>query len=479
MARDVEPPEIAQIFVGRRDELEWLRRTLDDRAPRPSWIVGPAGSGKTALVRAYVEANDLYYRTVIHTAARDLVSPRALPAIIAARLGRSVGERVLRARGGSAARDETSDVNEIIFDVSPRRPILVAIDELDAVPRRQMEQLVSYSVRWPDRVRFILIARSLNATSIRSREQFRVLQLGNLNAADALEMLQRRLEYAGEDTEIAAEVIRGVREAELAVERITPRLLIRVTARVLQQRDVRTALGDVLLAEFRETTNLVITPETDRMRVVPTAALAQTDVVTPSSNILTASPLIAVPSYQQFWRSKLDRLEELASAKTIKETELQQFFEDNDFLLRGIEYERVIAHPILERDDDGDLIPDFFLKLIGNDFIDILDLKLPTEKLIVGPRDRKHASAAVAAAIAQVREYRAYFDNPVYRKRVRDAYGVTGYRPGTVVVIGRTPGDVSEEKRRRVFDELPPHLRLVTYDDLLARMRRSMWQNRW
>ena len=116
--------------------------------------------------------------------------------------------------------------------------------------------------------------------------------------------------------------------------------------------------------------------------------------------------------------------------------------------------------------------PDFFLQPLGSQYADILELKLPTRKLIVGIRDRLHFSSSVNKAVAQVREYRDYFEDSKRRRLVADKYGLTAYRPSVAVIIGRTPEYLGEEKLRQILESTPGYTKIITYDQLFSRMRR-------
>src|SRR5262249_40275511 len=124
------------------------------------------------------------------------------------------------------------------------------------------------------------------------------------------------------------------------------------------------------------------------------------------------------------------------------------------------------------RDGTGPLIPDFMLEPSGG-FADVLDLKRPSASLVTGRRDRLHQTAPVTEAIAQVREYRAYFDDPVHRDALHERYGLQAYRPTVAVIIGRDPGPGRDPlELQRIWDELPGHVRIMTYDQLLRQVRR-------
>jgi len=82
------------------------------------------------------------------------------------------------------------------------------------------------------------------------------------------------------------------------------------------------------------------------------------------------------------------------------------------------------------------LIPDVFLPPGDDKLADIWNLRLPSVPLIVGTKDRLSLSSAVCGALAQVREYRDYFEDPQNRQKVADRYGLTAYRPNVAVEIG-------------------------------------------
>jgi len=125
----------------------------------------------------------------------------------------------------------------------------------------------------------------------------------------------------------------------------------------------------------------------------------------------------------------------------------------------------------LDRRDLGSLIPDFFAELPNEGYFDIIDLKKPDEQLIVGTKNRRGLSAAVYSAVNQLRLYRDFFENPRQRKAFHERYGLNGWKPKIVVVIGRTPRGKSLEEfitaKRSLFDA-----EILTYDDILDRAKR-------
>jgi hypothetical protein len=206
--------------------------------------------------------------------------------------------------------------------------------------------------------------------------------------------------------------------------------------------------------------------------VLPSTELGTSEILLAPGLEISATPRITYRATRGFWLPEAARLEDLINDPSVREHDLQVFFEENPDLLAGTSYDRVVPHPVLARDEKGPLIPDFMLEPTGG-FADVLDLKLPGVQLVTGPANRLHPTARITEAVAQVREYRAYFDDPVHRQVVQDRYGLQAYRPTVAVVIGRDPGPGRDPlELQRIWDDLPGHVRIMTYDQLLRQVRR-------
>ncbi|TPG12910.1 DUF4263 domain-containing protein [Pedococcus bigeumensis] len=208
-----------------------------------------------------------------------------------------------------------------------------------------------------------------------------------------------------------------------------------------------------------------------RVAVARAVRMPESLLLTPTSERLRAAPLVTLGRASRDWSGEIAELEDLINDAAVKEQDLQRFFERNPNFLTGIEYDRVVPHPVLARDGDGPLIPDFMLDVTGA-HADVLDLKLPTAPLVTGAKDRRHFGRAVRDALAQVREYGAYFDIPANRESVQQRYGLLAYRPQLTVVIGRTPALDDPLQLRRLWDDRPPGSKVITYDDLLQNVKR-------
>lgn len=172
-------------------------------------------------------------------------------------------------------------------------------------------------------------------------------------------------------------------------------------------------------------------------------------------------------------QSTLTEFEDLINWQNVSETDIQRFLEKHPELLLGDLYRTLHSQLILDRGDKGALIPDFFAELTHGRHFDLIDLKKPNEKLIVGTKNRRGFSAAVNTAIGQLREYRDYFDDSRQRKKFYETYGLRGWKPRIAVVIGRNPQCQEYETfiraRRTVFDA-----EIVTYDDIIERAKRRL-----
>jgi tetratricopeptide (TPR) repeat protein len=159
------------------------------------------------------------------------------------------------------------------------------------------------------------------------------------------------------------------------------------------------------------------------------------------------------------------------------ERDFQSFFEEHpNFLLALGDYVRLHPQLVLHEEDGGKLIPDFFLEKLNSSYVDICDLKRPTMELMRRQARRDRFRDGVMEAVAQVKRYRDWFDDPANRRAFEQRFGLNGFRPRVVVVVGRASSFYAEVDRRRAEETLPDFVRLATYDDIVARAR--LWQSR-
>lgn len=215
---------------------------------------------------------------------------------------------------------------------------------------------------------------------------------------------------------------------------------------------------------------LIVPDASGRLRVEPATRLPTAQVqLHPGSE--SVAPWLIFQRSRGIWLPAADALEELINDPSLREQDLQDFFERHPHLLLRDGFARLIPHPVLSI-DEGDLIPDFMLEPVGLDAANIVELKLPSERVVVGRGKRLKLAEGVMSAVAQVREYRAFFDDPTARSAFRDRYGVEAYRPHAAVLIGREPAGADPLQLRRIWTELPGGVQVSTYDELVRKIRR-------
>jgi len=166
----------------------------------------------------------------------------------------------------------------------------------------------------------------------------------------------------------------------------------------------------------------------------------------------------------------IEEFEELMNDKRAKEQDFQEFFERNDEFILNDEYRCAHSKIVLEREDEGPLIPDFVMQPIDQSGLcDILELKTPHVNVFVLKKNRLRFSAAVMEAAAQLREYSIYFDEQRNREKVYAKYSVEAYKPRMIVVLGRS-GTLSPVEIRKAESDLG-NIKLKTYDEILAQAK--------
>jgi len=167
---------------------------------------------------------------------------------------------------------------------------------------------------------------------------------------------------------------------------------------------------------------------------------------------------------------KISDFERLTNEPELKEKDLQSFLEANpEFLFFGTRYKKIFPQIVLEREGKPNLIPDFVLERVTDGYCDILDIKLPDERVLVGPDERRRFSYSVEDAIAQVSEYREYFDDPSNRENIERIHGVKIYKPNILVLIGDSK-NIDVEELIRIRDRRKDG-EVITYSELVRQMR--------
>lgn len=413
-------------------EQESIRRAVT--APGVTFVLGPAGSGKTKVALQVV---------------RDLPTERVF-AVTCWDAG-SLDEIERQAR----TKLETGLPGAVV--------ILDGLDDLPSAP--SLERLTRFTqALWLGQAHVLLLSRTAPEGL---REAFRKADTPQRHYS----IIELRWSYTSLISALWAAADRG-RQHGNAVDAVVA-LLESAARHPNVVRALMSAVQSQLVGDGVLAPDLMFVPDRSGLiRVLPSTGMELTGLEIAPGRVIAATPWIAYKATRDFWLPDASELEELINDPAVREADLQEFFERHPHLLAGTSYDRVVAHPVLARDQDGPLVPDFMLEPVGGGFADVLDLKLPSVRLIVGRKDRVRLSAHVAEALSQVREYRAYFEDSRRRQAVRERYGLQAYRPTAAVLIGRDPGPGQDKfELKRLWDELPGHVRIITYDELLRQVR--------
>jgi hypothetical protein len=212
--------------------------------------------------------------------------------------------------------------------------------------------------------------------------------------------------------------------------------------------------------------HIALVSEGDSIRVVPYHGHGIHNIDT-DRGLLTVRPsrVGASTQWARFARAIVE-FEELVNMPGVREAEIERLLREHPLFLRGLNYGQVYHQVILPLGDGTSLRPDVIAEPAGGGWAEILDLKLPSERIYVGGGDRPRLSAAIADAASQLRAYARYFEDRTVAERIEREYGFRCYKPRQAVIIGRDPRDLDERQREAAMTAYPD-LRIVTYDELL------------
>jgi hypothetical protein len=156
------------------------------------------------------------------------------------------------------------------------------------------------------------------------------------------------------------------------------------------------------------------------------------------------------------------------------ERRFQKFFEENPRLLilaTGPKYHAVHSQIVLTPESGHSMIPDFLLERMDTGMCDILDLKRANAVLRRTVKNRNRFSDAIMDVVSQLEHYRNYFEDKAHRDEFNLKYGLKAYRPQVMAIIGRRNDYYSDIERIRLEGLLPSHFELITYDDIIERIK--------
>jgi hypothetical protein len=237
-------------------------------------------------------------------------------------------------------------------------------------------------------------------------------------------------------------------------------------------------LADTLRTAGRNSllTQLALIPGKDGgITAVPIHSHALYDTRTSSATeqVILARPGIIAAQTGAIFQNELTEFNDLLSRRSTTEPRYQRFLEEHPAFLNMLGYKQAYPKIILEREDGTSLVPDFMIEPFDQEFWDVLDIKLPTARLITGRRDRKKFSSEVHQLFGQLREYAAYFDDAKNRARIQERYGISAYKPRMIGIIGINYETNDKLQLQRVKSQYRDY-KLWTFEDLRQIARRRL-----
>ena len=137
------------------------------------------------------------------------------------------------------------------------------------------------------------------------------------------------------------------------------------------------------------------------------------------------------------YKNQIEEFNYLINQPNISEETIHKFLDSHPQFLLGSRYKRLRSKVQLKRDEGhGPLIPDFILEPVNqNDFWKIIDLKIPNIDITKSLINREGFNSQIMNVLNQLKKYKNYFDNPVYRRRLSEI-GINAYKPAVSVIIG-------------------------------------------
>ena len=92
-------------------------------------------------------------------------------------------------------------------------------------------------------------------------------------------------------------------------------------------------------------------------------------------------------------------------------------------------------------------------------------------ELIRYQKNRMRFRDVILEGIAQLENYRSWFEDKMNRDNFYSKYGLSAYKAKIVLIIGRRDSYYAEVDRLKLESGLPNYVDLKTYDDVIAKAR--------
>ncbi len=448
------------VFIGREQELNFIINHFAN-SNEPLVVTGHRGIGKTSLIHKYLQQERNHDTLCLYAYAERVESTDLILPILAKQIEDSLNINF---------KQRSFTISSVLSAIPSNLKTTIVIEDieyikgLDYLKQQNFLQEFFIHVKRHSNVRLILSSRQSGFENVRT------LHIHDFNLEQILVFLHHRLSTNLKGNFPLAEV------RDYLFDRLNgnPRDIQQIIYWLengFSLEHVREKIETELESSF-DTFAIV---ESDG-RLVPFATRSDSinEVVTSSRHVINFEPYIYIPRVSSYWKKPLEHFEKLINSDDTTESQIQNFFESNPFFLKNGNYSKVYPHTVLMH-NSGTLIPDFLLKPVDSTFCDILELKLPKHKFVSGSGERVRFSCTVYDAIAQIREYRTYFDDKNNRNAVLNKYGITAYKPSASILIGREPKGIDEEKLIDLrLGERRDNVDIISYDKFFAKMKKMI-----
>jgi len=232
--------------------------------------------------------------------------------------------------------------------------------------------------------------------------------------------------------------------------------------------EVVNILNSLAGREQTEDIQYIMTLEEGRIIFRPTSILDHFFIRDKKDNLTSGLGIIThfKDNFAAITTSEILELEDLVNNRSVRESDLQRFFENHSHFFRMWDFRDIYPHVYLTREEEGTFIPDFILVNKELQKAMVLDLKLPKAKIVSHKSNRIRFSSAVEEARAQLLEYKDWFEDKHNRQKLKERLGMEIFRPRLGVVIGSNQ-DFRDELEKQKLVSRYSDLEVLTYDDVV------------
>jgi len=468
-------------IVSRGNEIRTIRNQFQAMNGEPIILSGPAGIGKTTLCYQYIKQYSHEYDFVLLLPLRRFYSQEELKSYIISETHsdkvKTHFSKIDFSQNNNSIERYPYSIVEIFQEAFKKVKTLLVIDDIDLITINSykdfsIDELIHFNKK--NKNCDIIISGRYCSTD----KNLTALTLSGFNLEQSLSLLYKALDTTNSFTNHYVEKLAVVRDKLLNRLDGNPLLLSLAFELFKKTENIDTIINELDKIFNLDYNTLLLNFDKGILKPSLLNIGEINNIIYPNRQIVSTTPYIVIPRVNFYWRKALEDFEQLINSNDIKEQQIQNFFINNPDFLSRLDYKKVVSQPTLEHDGEKDMKPDFLLCPHNTDLCDIMELKLPTHRLVSGKNNRIKLSSVVENAIAQVRHYRDYFDSKENKERFLKKYGLTAYKPKVSILIGKTPEFIPEEKMVDLKTHaLRDNIEIITFDNFFEKMKRFVYKN--